>query len=107
MKSLFIQYLVTYKLGLESNAFGTICGNLWTIDIINNRLGIEGLDFQILCSRITRPLSRKEKDFVTGTNNIKKSCACASFFSASCTLYIPNESLVFGCLQNANRRFEI
>ena len=51
-----------------------------TIDIINNRLDNEGLDSQILCSRITRLLAWKEKDLVTGRNNIKKSCACASFF---------------------------
>ena len=48
------------------------CLYVCVIDIINNRLGIEGLDSQILCSRITRPLARKEKDLVTGTNNIKK-----------------------------------
>ena len=66
----------------------------YPIDIINNRLDIEGLDSQILCSRITRLLAWKEKDLVTGTNNIKKSCACASFFSASCTLYITER--IFG-----------
>ena len=53
---------------------------LLSIDIINNRLGIERLDSQILCSRITRLLAWKEKDLVTRRNNIKKSCACASFF---------------------------
>ena len=78
-----------------------------TIDIINNRLGIEGLNSQILCSRITRLLAWKEKDLVTGRNDIKKSRACASFFSLLVRCIILNEYLVFGCLQNANRRFEI
>ena len=69
--------------------FNECCLRLAPIDIINNRLGIEGLDSQILCSRITRLLAWKEKDLVTGTINIEKSCACASFFPLSCTLYIP------------------
>ena len=54
-----------------------LASNEYIIDIINNRLGIEGLDSQILCSRITRLLAWKEKDLVTGTNNLKKSCARA------------------------------
>ena len=38
---------------------------------------------------------------------ISKKLRMRIIFSASCTLYMPNEYLVFGCLQNANLRFKI